>query len=82
MKPKYERGQYSLTENDFQEGYHPSAFMNMIKSRAHTSSSAKDERCQVLPSRVIWDGNIGQFEEFKNKVEEHYQNMAQFIYLI
>ena len=26
----------------------------------------------MIPSRVIWDGNLDHFEEFRNKVEGHY----------
>jgi hypothetical protein len=76
MKQKYEEGQNYVTEDDFQEADHPSTFMNMIKSRTHAASSAKDERHQVLPSRVIWDGSLDQFEELKNKVEGHHGKMG------
>jgi hypothetical protein len=34
--------------------------------------AANDERRQVLPSRVIWDGSIDHFELFRNSVEGHY----------
>ena len=72
MRQKYEGGQYDLTEADFQEADHPSTFMKMIKARNYAASAAKDERSQVLPSRVIWDGSLDHFEEFRNKVEGHY----------
>jgi hypothetical protein len=45
--------------------------MNMIKGRSQAISAANDERRQVLPSRVIWDGNIDRFEVFRNNVEGH-----------
>jgi hypothetical protein len=35
-------------------------------------SNVNDERCQVLPSKVIWDGTIDHFEVFRNNVEGHY----------
>jgi hypothetical protein len=46
--------------------------MNMIKSRTHAISAANDERHQVLPARVIWDGSIDRFEVIRNNVEGHY----------
>jgi hypothetical protein len=46
--------------------------MNMIKSRTHAISTANDERRQVLPARIIWDGSIDRFEAFRNNVEGHY----------
>jgi hypothetical protein len=46
--------------------------MNMIKGRSQAKSAANDERHQVLPSRVIWDGSIDRFEVFRNNVEGHY----------
>jgi hypothetical protein len=35
-------------------------------------SALNDERRQVLPSKVIWDGTIDRFEVFRNNVEGHY----------
>ena len=46
--------------------------MKMIRARTDTSLSAKDEMRQIIPSRVIWDGNLDRFEEFRNKVEGNY----------
>jgi hypothetical protein len=46
--------------------------MNMIKGRTRAMSVVNDERRQVLPSRVIWDGTIDRFELFRNNVEGHY----------
>jgi hypothetical protein len=47
--------------------------MKMIKGRASALlSTANDERRQVLPSWVIWDRKLENFEEFKKKVEGHY----------
>jgi hypothetical protein len=49
-----------------------STFMKMFKERTQTMSAVNDERCQVLPSKVIWDGTINRFEVFRNNVEGHY----------
>jgi hypothetical protein len=46
--------------------------MNMIKGRSRVISAANNERRQVLPSRVTWDGSIDRFEVFRNNVEGHY----------
>jgi hypothetical protein len=46
--------------------------MKMVKERTLTISAVNDERCQVLPSKVIWDGTINRFEVFRNNVEGHY----------
>jgi hypothetical protein len=35
-------------------------------------SAVNDERRQVLPSKVIWDGTIDRFEVFRNNVQGHY----------
>jgi hypothetical protein len=44
----------------------------MFKERTPTMSALNDERSQVLPSKVIWDGTIDSFEVFRNNVEGHY----------
>jgi hypothetical protein len=46
--------------------------MKMVKERTRTISAVHDERNQVLPSKVIWDGTIDRFEVFRNNVEGHY----------
>jgi hypothetical protein len=46
--------------------------MKMVKERTRTMSAVNDERRQVLPSKVIWDGIIDRFEVFRNNVEGHY----------
>jgi hypothetical protein len=46
--------------------------MKTIKERKRTMSAVNDERRQVLPSKVIWDGTIDRFEIFRNNVEGHY----------
>jgi hypothetical protein len=45
--------------------------MKMVKERTRTISAVNDERHQVLPSNVIWDGTIDHFEIFRNNVEGH-----------
>jgi hypothetical protein len=50
--------------------------MKIIKGRANVLSTSNVERRQVLPSRVIWDGNIDRFEEFRNKVDGHYGHIG------
>jgi hypothetical protein len=46
--------------------------MKMVKEETRTMSAVNDERRQVLPSKVIWDGTIDHFEVFRNNVEGHY----------
>jgi hypothetical protein len=46
--------------------------MKMVKERTRKMSAVNDERSQVLPSKVIWDGTIDRFEVFRNIVEGHY----------
>jgi hypothetical protein len=46
--------------------------MKMVKERTRAMSAVNDERRQVLPSKVIWDGTIDRFEVFRNDVEGHY----------
>jgi hypothetical protein len=46
--------------------------MKMVKERTQTMSAVNDERRQVLPSKVMWDGTIDSFEVFLNNIEGHY----------
>jgi hypothetical protein len=71
-KKDFEANQDYLDEELHQEPDHHSTFMNMIKGRTRAMSVVNDERRQVLPSRVIWDGTIDLFEVFRNNVEGHY----------
>ena len=71
-KQKFEGSQSYVVEDGIEEADNPSGFMKMIRARTDAALSAKDEKRQVLPSRVIWDGNLDCFEEFRNKVEGHY----------
>jgi hypothetical protein len=46
--------------------------MKIVNERTRTMSAVNDERRQVLPSKVIWDGTIDHFEVFRNNIEGHY----------
>jgi hypothetical protein len=46
--------------------------MKIVKERTRTMSDVNDERRQVLPSKVIWDGTIDRFEVCRNNIEGHY----------
>jgi hypothetical protein len=43
----------------------------MVKERTQTISAANDERCQVLPSKVIFNETV-DYEVFRNNAECHY----------
>jgi hypothetical protein len=53
-----------LNVNEDQVPDYPSTFIKMIKGKANAVSDAKDDRCQVLNPRVIWDGSIDGFKRF------------------
>jgi hypothetical protein len=60
-KKEFEENQFNLGDQKFhQEPDHPSTFMKMVKERTRTVSAVNDERRQVLPSKVIWDGTNHQ----------------------
>jgi hypothetical protein len=46
--------------------------MKTVKERTRAIIAVKDERRQVLPSKVIWDGTIDRFEVLRNNVEGYY----------
>jgi hypothetical protein len=71
-KEEFEENQNYVGEEFHLEPDHHSMFMKMIKERTRTMSAVNDERRQVLPSKVIWDGTIDRFEVFRNNVEGHY----------
>jgi hypothetical protein len=72
-KKEFEENQNYIGDEEFhQEPDHPSTFMKMVKERTRTTSAVNDERRQVLPSKVIWDGTIDRFEVIRNNVEGHY----------
>jgi hypothetical protein len=50
--------------------------MKMVKERTRKMSAVNDERRQVLPSKVIWDGTIDRFEVFRNNVEGHHRQIG------
>jgi hypothetical protein len=50
--------------------------MKMVKERTRTMSAVNDERRQVLPSKVIWDGTIDLFEVFRNNAEGQYEQIG------
>jgi hypothetical protein len=73
IKKEFEESQNYIGDEKFhQEPDHPSTFMKMVKERTRKMSAVNDERRQVLPSKVIWDGTIDRFEIFINNVEGHY----------
>jgi hypothetical protein len=71
-KKEFEENQNYVGEEFHQETDHPSTFMNMVKEKTPTMSAANDERRQLLPSKVIWDGTKDRFEVFRNNVEHYY----------
>jgi hypothetical protein len=69
-KKEFEENQNYIGDEEFhQEPDHPSTFMKMVKERTRTMSSVNDERRQLLPSKVIWDGTIDRFEVFLKYLE-------------
>jgi hypothetical protein len=72
-KKEFEENQNYIGDEEFhQEPDHPTIFMKMVKERTRTMLAVNDERRQVLPSKVIWDGTIDRFEVFRNNVDGHY----------
>jgi hypothetical protein len=63
---------YVGDEEFHQELDHPNTFMKMVKERTRTMSAVNDERRQVIPSKVIWDGTIDRFEVFRNNLEGYH----------
>jgi hypothetical protein len=58
-KKKFEENQNYIGDEEFhQEPDHPSTFMKMVKEWTRIISAINDGRCQLLPSKVIWD-NLG-----------------------
>ncbi len=48
------------------------AGINARDAQLKLTASGKDISRAVLPTRVMWDGDLGTFESFQNKVEGHY----------
>jgi hypothetical protein len=46
--------------------------MKIVKERTRIMSAANDDRRQVVPSKVIWDGTIDRFEIIKKNNGGHF----------
>jgi hypothetical protein len=68
-KKEFEENQNYVGEEFHQEPDYPSTFMKMGMGRTRAMSAVNDERRQVLPSKVTWDGTIDRFEVFRNNFE-------------
>jgi hypothetical protein len=72
-KKEFEENQNYIGDEELhQEPDHPSTFMKMVKESTRTMSGVNEERLQILPSKVIWDGTIERFEVCKNNIESQY----------
>jgi hypothetical protein len=71
-KKEFEENHNYVGEEFHQEIDHPSTLMKMVKERTLTMKAVNDERRQVLPSTVIWDGTIDRLEVFRKNSEDHY----------
>jgi hypothetical protein len=69
LRRNIEENQNHKSEEFHQEPHHPSTCMKMVKERTPTTSAVNDERRQVLPSKVIWDGTLDCLEVFRNNFE-------------
>jgi hypothetical protein len=56
--------------------------MKMVKERTRAMSALNDERRQVLPSKVIWDGTIDRFEVYRTMLKVIFDKLILAIYLI
>jgi hypothetical protein len=72
LRRNLKKNQNYIGQEFHQKPDHPSTFMKIVKERTRTMSPENDERRQVLPSKVFWDGTINRFEVFRNNVEGHY----------
>ena len=52
------------------------AFYLKTAQRASLLSPSKYEKRPPLPARIIWSGNLGEFEYFRDKVEGHYAQIG------
>jgi hypothetical protein len=48
----------------------------MVKERTRKISAVNDEICQILASKVTWDGTIDHIEVFRNNVESYYEQIG------
>jgi hypothetical protein len=73
LRRNWKKNQNYIGDEEFhQEPDYPCTFMKIVKERTRKISALNDERRQVLPLIVIWDGTIDRFEVFRNNVEGHY----------
>jgi hypothetical protein len=56
--------------------------MKMVKERTRTMLAVNDERRQLLPSKVIWDGIIYLFELFETMLKVIMDKLVLVICLI
>jgi hypothetical protein len=56
--------------------------MKIVKERTRKMSAVNDERRQVLPSKVIWDGTIDRFEVLETMLKVIMDKLVLAIYLI
>jgi translation initiation factor 2 beta subunit (eIF-2beta)/eIF-5 len=73
---QFEENQNYIDDKLHQDPDHPSTFMKIVKEITGTMSAINDERRQLLPSKIIWDGTIVRFEVFRNNIEDHYRQIA------
>ena len=79
IKQIYEESQNYLVEDGIEEADNSSSFMKISRARTNV---ALDEKRHVLPSWVIWDGNLDRFEEIRNKGKDIVDKLVQVTYLI
>ena len=68
---KYGERRGSRNKDDFEPDT-ASKFVRTFKKNNTPVPTTKDEKRQVLPARVIWEGDLSLFEDFRNRVEGHY----------
>jgi hypothetical protein len=56
--------------------------MKIDKERTRAMSAVNDERRQVLPSKVIWDGTIDRLKYLETMLKVIMDKLALVIYLI
>jgi hypothetical protein len=56
--------------------------MKMVKERIQTVSAVNDERRQVLPSKVIWDGTIDRLKYLETILKIIMDKLVLVIHLI
>jgi hypothetical protein len=72
-KKEFEENQNYVGDEEFhQEPDHPGPFMKMVKERTRTMSAVNDEKLQVSPSKVIWDGTIDRFSKIMKMFSQNW----------